>query len=448
MEESRKNDSAAILVGRLIRSYRNDVRINGKRLSQDGLLDLMVDRGEEYAGELDRSNVSRWESGARLPPRKFLVAFGRSLNVPKPEMDRILSLAGYESLADEEGRAAMLAAAQSIETRVESLQREVRTLIDSTGPPDAPVDAYGIAKEALRRLAPPGIYALVVGFVLNALGLDGTLALMGYVVVALAIVVGQGAIRWLKPDRQHTEHDHIVDLFFISLFFTMNTSLLVGTLTKADHFGFYTFGAFTNTAWPFLATIWTHLALSLAASIMFGILWRRQHGSDAGEGVFPRAVSTTLPPILLAYASLVVFTNLGVWMYFMATFGILFGAFTIIVALNEPGMALRNVDFVLKAAVVAITLLCLLGAVATLLAYQEPDVAIAASEFRIIPLAEISAEELGYTPEQGVEFLRLGNVWVGVANILYLVIVVGGYLLVTIGRATSMQAPEVSPGHG
>ena len=85
-----------------------------------------------------------------------------------------------------------------------------------------------------------------MGFVLNALGLNGTLVLVGYVVVAMAIVVGQGAIRWLKPDRERTEHDHIVDLFFISLFFTMNTSLLVGTLTKADHFGFYTFETFTE----------------------------------------------------------------------------------------------------------------------------------------------------------------------------------------------------------
>lgn len=296
MDDSHKDESAAILVGRLIRSYRDDVRSKGKRLTQEGLLDLMAERGEEYADELDRSSVSRWESGARLAPREFLVAFGRSLNIPKLEMDRMLSLAGYKSLGDEEGRAAMLAAAQSIETQVESLQREVRSLIDSASRPDAPVDAYGVAKDALRRMAPPGVYALVVGFILNALGLDGTLALMGYVVVALAIVVGQGAIRWLKPDPEHMELDHIVDLFFISLFFTMNTSLLIGTLTKADHFGFYTFGAFTNTAWPFLATIWAHLALSLAASILFSLLWRRQYGSEARGGTFSRAVSITLPP--------------------------------------------------------------------------------------------------------------------------------------------------------
>ena len=435
----------AILVGRLIRSYRNDVRINGKRLSQDGLLYLMVERGEEFAADLDRSSVSRWESGARLAPRGFLVAFGRSLNVPKPEMDRMLSLAGYESLGDEEGRAAMLAAAQSIESQVQSLQSEVRSLIDSASRPDPPVDAYGVAKDALRRMAPPGVYALVVGFILNALGLDGTLALLTYVLVALAIVIGQAVLRWLKPNRVCSEHDHIVDLFFISLFFTTNASLLIGTLTKADHFGFYTFEAFRNTAMPFLATILAHLALSLAASVLFSVLWMRQYGSEERGGAFSRAVWITLPPLLLAYASIMVFTNLGAWMYFMVVFGILFGAFTIIVALNEPGMALRNVDFVLKAAIVVITILVSFGVVATLVTYLDPGIAITASELRIIPLKEISAEELGYTPEQGVEFLRLGTLWMSLANILYLVTVVGGYLLVTIGRTTSLRGADVSP---
>ena len=71
MNESHQDDSAAILVGRLIRSYRDGVRRNGRRLSQEGLLDLMVERGEDYATDLDRSSVSRWESGARLAPREF-----------------------------------------------------------------------------------------------------------------------------------------------------------------------------------------------------------------------------------------------------------------------------------------------------------------------------------------------------------------------------------------
>ena len=434
MAGSDTDDGAAVLVGRLIRSYRDDVRLNGRRLSQDGLLTLMVERGEGYAADLDRSNVSRWESGARLPPREFLVAFGRSLRLPEPEMDRMLVVAGYDSLTDEEGQAALLAAAQSLESQVVTLQREVRGLVDSTATPAA-VDATAVMMNALRRMAPTGIYALVVGFVLNALGQNGTLALLGYVLVGFAIVIGQWALRWLKTDRGRTEHDHVVDLFFISLFFLLNTNLLIGVLTRADHFGFYTLGALTNTPMPFLFTMLVNLALALIASIMFSVLWTRQQGSGDGRISHSRAVWITLPPILLTYANVVMFTNLGTWIYFMVVFGILFGAFTIIVALNEPGTSLGDFDSVFRTAIVAMALLCSFGVAGTLATYLAPDAMVTASEFRIVPLPEIGAEELGYTPEEGVELMRLGNLWMSLASIVYLVTVLGGYLLVTIRRA-------------
>ena len=437
MNESHGDDSAAILVGRLVRSYRDEARRNGRRLSQEGLLDLMAERGEEYAADLDRSSLSRWESGARLAPREFLVALGRSLNVPKPEIDRLLSLAGYETLGDEEGRVAMLAAAQSIELQVESLQREVRSLMDSAGPSEPPADAYGVARDALRRFALPGVYTLVVGFVLNALGLNGTLALLGYVLVAFAIVIGQGALRWVKPARDRSKHDHIVDLFFISLFFTLNAPLLIGVLTKADHFGFYTIKAFTSTPMPFLFTILANLVLSLVASIMFSVLWRRQQGSDGRRSAFESAVWTTLPPLLFTYISIFIFTNLGAWISFMVIFVIMFGAFTTIVALSEPGISLGDVNFVLKAAIAVMIILCSFGVAGALVAYVDTDTALTAASIRIIPLREISAEELGYTPEEGVKLLRLGTLWMSLATISYLVTVVGGYLLVTIRRTAS-----------
>ncbi len=445
MDDSHRDDGAAVLVGRLLRSYRDDARSNGRRLSQDGLLDLMAARGEEFATDLDRSTVSRWESGGRLAPREFLVAFGRSLDVPKAEMDGMLSLAGYDSLGEEEGQAAVLAATQSIESQVESLRQEVRILADSAGAPGPPVDAYGVARDALRRMALPGVYALAVGFVLNAMGLNGTLALLGYVLAAFAIVIGQGVLRWLKTDGDRSRRDQVVDLFFISLFFTLNCSLLIGALTKADHFGFYTIAPFTNTAMPFLLTMLANLALSLAASIMFSVSWSRRYGQEGGRSAFPRAVRITLPPLLFVYASIAVFTNLGAWIYFLMVLGVMFGAFTAIVALNEPGLALKDGGFILKAAVVATTLLAAFGVIGTLAGYLEPGMALAAADFRIIPIGEVSAETLGYTGEEGVERLRLGIVWMSLATIAYLVTVVGGYLVATISRVASAGGAPTAP---
>ena len=428
MPESSRDDSTDILVGRLIRSYRDDVRRKGRRLSQDGLIDLMIERGEEYAISLDRSSISRWEGGARPAPREFLVAFGRTLDIPKSEMDGMLGLAGYDSLREEERRDAILSATQRIETQMESIQRDVRSIADSSA--DATADAAAMVRSALWKIGPPGIYTLVVGFVLNAMDLNGTLVLLAYVVFSLAIVVGQGILRWLKRGSDRSQHDQVVDLFFISLFFTLNTSLLIGTLTKADHFGFYAFDSFTNTPMPFLLTILVNLVLSLVASVMFGLLWSRRHGM----GSFSRAVWTTLPPILFVYANIFVFTNLSNWIYFMVVLGILFGAFALIVALNEPGFELKDSDFVFRAAVVAIILLCSFGLVGTLIGQQDPDILITGAFYRIIPLPEVSPEELGYTHEGGVERLRLGSLWMALANILFLVTVVGGYLVATIRR--------------
>ena len=435
MAESDRDDSATLLVGRLIRSYRDDSRRNGRHLTQEGLLALMVEKGEDSAAYWDRSMISNWERGVRHPPREFLVAFGRALNVPQSEIDHIMALAGYENLSDEEGRDAILAAAQAIESQMESLQHEVRNLVDSTSAPEVAVDASAVAKNALMRLAPPGIYALVVGFILNALGQNGTMALLAFVLVGFAIVVGQWASRRLKPGPDRSERDHIVDLFFLSVLFTLNASLLIGAIAKTDHFGFYTIEPFTNTPLALLATFLTHLALSLVASVMFSVLWSRQYGSQGRTNAYSRAVWATLPPILFTYVSVAVFANLGSWISLMVIHGILFGAFTVIVALNDPETSVKDVDFVLKMAILAIVLLSAFGVAGTLIAYMEPDILVTSENFRFITLPEVSAENLGYTSEEGLKLMRLGNLWMSLANILYLATVLGGYLLVTIRRA-------------
>ena len=437
MANSEKNDGAAALVGRLIRSYREDGRRNERRLSQDSLLEFMVERGESYAVNLDRVNISYWETGARLAPREFLIAFGRAFDIPQDEMDRILSFAGYDSPSDANGDEAVLKATQGIESRVESLQQDVRGLVDSTVEPEPRVNAPAVVKSALWRMAPPGIWILAAGFFFNAMDMNGTLILVGYVVIALSIAVGHGVVRWLNRGRDLWAREHIVDLFFISLFFTLNTQGLIATLTKADLFGFYTVEGFANTPMPFLFAMLVNLQLSLVASVMFSLLWSRRHAAKSGEGALSRAAWITLPPLLFAWANIVVSTNLGAWMYFLLIFGILFGAFTIIVALDESETALGEMRVVFKVLIVAIAVLTTFGFVSTLMGYIDPGMALTSAEFRIIPLPEISAEELGYTPEEGMKLIGLGILWKSLAAFLYLVIVVGGHLTMAIRRTTS-----------
>ncbi len=440
MDESRGDNGAAVLVGRLIRSFRDDLRPNGRRLSQEGLLHLMVARGEEVADNMDRSTLSRWETGERLAPREFLEALGRTCDIPQHVLDRLMSLAGYDGPGDETERESTAATVRDIESQVATIQRDIRSLVDAAASPEPALDAFAVVKSTLRRAALPGVFALAVGFVLNAVGQNGTLALLVYALAVLALVLGQGVLRWVKRDRDLPERDHVVDLFYISLFFTLNASLLISMLTKSDHFGFHTSAAFTNTPVSFLLTMLAHLAhlaLSLAGSVMFSVLWSRQYGPRGSLSAFSRAFWTTLPPLLFVYINLVVFTNLGNWIHFTYIFGILFIAFATIVAFNEPGMALRDGGFVLKAAVVVTTLLGALGIIGTLAGYLDPGLVMTAEDFRIIPLREVSPEALGYTDEERSALWRLGILWMSFATIVYIVAVVGGYLIMTINRLAS-----------
>ena len=104
---------------------------------------------------------------------------------------------------------------------------------------------------------------------------------------------------------------------------------------------------------------------------------------------------------------------------------------------DESEAALREGALRLKALVAAVGILTALGFAGTLTGYIDPGVALTSAEFRIIPLPEISAEELGYTPEEGVMLIGLGILWKSLAAFLYLVIVVGGHLAMAIRRANS-----------
>ncbi len=147
-------------------------------------------------------------------------------------------------------------------------------------------------------------------------------------------------------------------------------------------------------------------------------------------------------------------TNLGNWIHFTYVFGIFLVAFSAIVAFNEPGMELRDGGFVLKAAVLGTVLFGALGIIGTLAGYMQialvltADVGlvIAAEDIRIIPLGEVASEALGYTDEEGLGRWRLGILWMSFATVAYIVTVVGGYLIMTISRVTSVGGRTDVPG--
>ena len=426
-------------LGDLLRFYRTNFG-GGRGLSQNGMLALMAERKAEYAA-LDRSALSRWENGARRPPRGFLADFALSLRLSRAELDALMNLAGYaESAADDRaetlsGVRGISAKADAIDAKADDIKRGVQILVDAASEPPS-ADAAALAKDALRRAAAPGIYAAAVGWVLNALGQNGTWVLAAYVAVALAIAVGQGVLRRRRADG-------VGELFFISVFFTLGAPLLQSAITRLDTYGFFALGNLAGSSMPLLLALMANLALALAASVAFGALRGRQYGPKGAGGAFARAAWTTLPPCLFVYVNMLLFANVGAWIFFLITLGVIFGAFTAILAFRDPRAALSDWEAktALIAAVAVIILLCAVGAAGTIAAYISHS-PMAIPDHNLLWSWEVDWERVGYPQSEWLERARVSLPLMALPSIVYLATALGGFLLVSIGsQAAARRAP-------
>ena len=445
----------------------------------------MAGADARYAG-FDRANVSNWENGRAMPAREALIAIGRALSLSDPEMDGLLGLAGWEPFSEraetlsgirridartedvERGvrsledaaasaqaeRAETLGGVRRVEARTEDIgarteaidaktdeiadiRRDVRALVDSAS--ERPLDAKALAKDALRRAAPPGVYAAAVGWALNALGMNGTWVLVAYGAVALAIVGGQGVLRRRRADA-------VSELFFITLFFILNTSLLLFAVERMDHFGFYALIPWDGTSYFLLLTLAAHLALALAASAIFDALRSRMYSRRGPSQAFAAALWTSLPPCLFVFFNMMVFVNEGGWFFYLVTLGVAVGAFATILAFRDERVELSDYEakLSLAAAVAVIILLCAVGAAGTIAAYWSPS-PLSHPDHNLLTSWEIDYERLGYPQEEFIERYRVGMLLMSISVIAYLATALGGFLLAEVRRQMNRaRAPSAA----
>ena len=382
----------------------------------------MAEINPHYAG-FDHANISRWENGRSMPARAALVVVMRALRLPDAEMDGILNLAGYEPLPTRAETLDEIAPRYAPPEYAPDVHWLLRALTWATSS-----DAKALAKDALRRAAPPGIYAAAVGWALNALGMNGTLVLAAYAAIALAIV-GGGAI--LTRRRA----DAVSELFFATLFFILNASLPLFAITRMDHFGFYALIPWSGSSYFMPLALTAHLALALAASAMFDALRRRMYSRKGPDRALARALGTSLPPCLFALFSMLAFVNEGGRALYLVALGVSVVAFTAILALRDDRVELS--DWEAKAALAAllavIIILCAVGAAGTAAAYLSPSPA-ALPDRNLFTSWEIDWERLGYPPEEFMERQRVGTLLMSISAIAYLATALGGFLLAEVRR--------------
>lgn len=498
--------SANKVVGRWCRYWRNSLRVEGKRTrgaNNEELFQLMDECCGTNWSRMESSNIRKWESGAQMPSRKFIMDLGKTCRIDEAEVDCVLRIAKLEPLMPSRHLFDVLETAKDIETKLAAwgvAQEEMQAVISSidtrlhdqgvaqahvsvavegisstltnqgvvqedvrasTRSIDGKVDdlledvgeirteivgrgrslnVLDVVWSAVKKGIVPSFYILIAGYLLEVLGLDSTGIMLAYVGIGMSIVLGYGLSRWLKSNE-------IGEFLFVSLFITLNTPLLQTTLTKIDHFGFYTVAWWSGIAFPIAASMLVNLLLSLVALVMFDILWKWQYRDRKLGNPYMRAVWIVIPPALFVYVHLVVFSNVGAWIYFLMVLGVMSGALVVITALRDPATVLDEWTSKLyfQYGILVTVVLSALGAVALAIGYLDPNL-VAVSDHNLLRSWEIDYSALGYAESEFVDRLRLGYLWMTIAGLVYMTIALGSYLLMTVYRHVSAAASDGGEG--
>ena len=421
-------------VGMLMQAYRRAYSENGeaKRLSQEGLLNLMGEADSRYLDRYDRSTVARWESGDIRPNRERLEVFGRALDLTHIEIDGLISLASLEP--DDAGPA------DEARSLVDSANADAAVLVDTgehpgpeefatvAGGDDSPPYARHLMRYAFSRFLLPGSCVALAGYFLASLGWNSSFVLAIYVGVAMSLLAAQGFLRLRSSDD-------LGDLLFVTVFCQLSIPLLHAPLTRMDAYGLYSLGDFGGTSIPFTLSLITNLLVATVAGLMFNFLRRWQYSPAGGKSVYSRAAWIVLPPIAFVYAFLLAFSNVGFWIVGLGLFTLLAGVFTTLVILRDKDVSIGEWDrkFLLCTAMAVTIVLSAIGLFAILATYLQPSL-YAVSEQGLFYSWDVDYDALGYPPEEYFERSRLAVVWASLTTLAYMVIVIGGKLIVTIYR--------------
>ena len=186
----------------------------------------------------------------------------------------------------------------------------------------------------------------------------------------------------------------------------------------------------------FTLSLIANLLVAMVAGLMFNFLWRWQYSGPTGrKSAYSRAAWIVLPPIAFVYAHLLAFSNVGFWIVGLGLFTLLAGVFTTLVVLRDKDVSIDEWDrkFLLSTAVMVTIVLSALGVAAILATYLQPSL-YAMSDQGLFYSWDIDFDALGYPEDEFFERSRLAVAWASLTTLAYMVIVIGGKLIVTIYR--------------
>ena len=428
----------AAQVGMLMRAYRESfTQPDGRKgLTQEDLLGRMADADGQYGERYSHSTVSRWESGATRPTKQRLVAFGKALELSAVEVEGLITLAGL----DGREQSGALNPAASADGAGVGIANNPEDALATSGAPNRRAGDRLIASSnladpirfCLSRFLLPGLCVAGGGYALSSLGWTPDWILTFFIAIVMGLVLTQGFLRMRKGDQ-------LREFFFVSVFFLLSTPLLQMPLIRMDNYGFYTIADFAGTPIPCLLALMVNLALALIAGLLFDFLWKRHYSKDVSERRAPqRAAWVALLPLVFVYCCIMVISNVGSWIHLTVVLPVLGVVFITLLVLRDPMITPRERDlrFLLWAVVTAIIMLSALGGAAILTLYLAPST-LPQPDHNLLYSWNIDFAALGYAQDELADKLHLGFIWVALSNFVYVVVVIGGNLIVAIYRRGS-----------
>ena len=417
---------------------------NGTRgLTQEELLRRMAAVDSQYVDRSSHTMVSRWESGVTRPNEQRLQAFGKALNLSDAEVDGLMTLAGFETATaaqlDHAGNDSASDSAKS--AGVDSAPATPATELASSASVVNTLGIYEAFRFSVMSCLLPGLCILASGYILMAAGLMDPWLPVVYIVSVMSLMM-------VYKFMQMRGRNSLREFLSISLFFLLSAQLLASAMTRMDIYGFYTLGDFAVKPFPYMLALLVNLVISSTAALVFHLLWNWQYGSRRGANdPLRRAVTVVVPPAALAYLSIIVLSNIGVWIEFGIQLAALSAAFVILLVLKDPDVDPPDRDrrFFLYALVAWLVASATLGGAAMLAIYLSPEMPAILPDHNLLHSWQINFDALGYPAEEAMVRLNVGYLWQNVCIYAYMVLVVGGSLISAVYRLNSRGSPAVEP---
>ena len=420
---------------------------NGTRgLTQEELLRRMAAVDTQYVDRSSHTMVSRWESGVTRPNEQRLQVFGKALNLSDAEVDGLMTLAGFKTGSAARPEHSEDDAASDALTSVTSDTPTANSAAELESPAGV-IASVGIG-EALRfsfmSCLLPGLCILASGYLLMAAGLMDPWLPTVYVVSIMSLML---AYKFMRMRGAYA----LQEFLSISLFFLMSAQLLTASMTRMDIYGFYTLGEFAVKPFPYMLALLVNLIVSSAAALVFHLLWNWQYGLGRGANdPLRRAITVVAPPLAVAYLSMLVLSNIGVWIEFGVQLSALSGTFIILLLLRDPAIdpPERDRRFFLYVTVAVAVTIAIVGGAAVLALYLTPGLPAILPDHNLLYSWSIDFDALGYPAEEALDRLNVGYLWQNVCIYVYMVLVVGGSLISAMyrfaTRAAAIAEPEAS----